>query len=166
MGISNTSKSFLFYQLHIKMQLRLMAESHRWWLWNELLFLVHFQPPISPAEARAEILKKTRIESADRRNCSCYPKVKSLNEGTSRMGDCIRTTSAVFLSVDTGRTPSSCYTFPQMAYSPKNMKSRAEVPECLTDAPRPQQPIFHQSCGLVQKLCFFFEKSSRHLPRY
>lgn len=146
------------------MQLRLMAERHHRWLWNELLFLVHFKTPISTSEARAEILKKTRIELAERRNCSCYPKVTSLNEETLRVRDCVGATSAVFVSVDTGRTPSSCYTFPQ-TYSPKPMKNRAEIPECLADAPRSQQPIFHRSYGLVQKLCFFFEKSSHHLPR-
>jgi len=63
-------------------------------------------------------------------------------------------TSAVF--VDTGKTPSSCYAFPQAYYSPKKKRSRAEVSECLTYTPRLQQPILHQSNGLVQKWCFFF----------
>lgn len=166
MGIANTPKSFLFHQLHIKMQLRLTAESHHWWLWNELLILVHFNTLIRPAEAHAEILKKTRNGVAEKINCSCYPKVTSLNKGTSRVGDWVHTTSTVFLSVDTRRTPSSCYIFPQTYYSPNPKKSRAEVPECLTDAPRPQQPIFCQSYGMVQKLCFFFQKSIHPLPRY
>lgn len=165
MGISNTSKPFLFYQLHIKMQLWLMAESHHRWLWNQLLFLVLFKTPISPAEARAEIFKKTRNESAEKRNCFCYPKVKSLNEhwGWETVYVLHVLSSSLWIQ---GEHHLVATDFPQTCYSPKTMKSRAEVPQCLTDAPRPQQPIFHQSYRLIQKLCFFFEKSSHHLPRY
>lgn len=39
------------------------------------------------------------------------------------------------------------------------MWSRAEVLECLTDGPGPQQSIFHQSYGLVQKLWLFSLKN-------
>lgn len=112
MGISNISRFFLLCQLRITMQLRLKAESHHWWLWNELLFLVHFKIPISSSQTRDEILKERRIESAGRRNFSCYPTVKSLNERILRIGDCVPATSAVFVSVDKGRIPSSCYPLP------------------------------------------------------
>lgn len=139
MGISNISRSFLLYQLHTTMQLRLKAESHHWWLWNELLFLVHLKIPISSSQTRDEILKERRIKSAGRRNFSCYPMVKSLNEEILRIGDCVPATSSVFVSVDKGRIPSSCYPLPQL----KNMKGRAKVSECLTDDP--MNPASHLS---------------------
>lgn len=65
--------------------------------------------------------------------------VKSLNEEILRIGDCVPGTSSVFVSVDKGRIPSSCYPLPQL----KNMKGRAKVSECLTDDP--MNPASHLS---------------------